>query len=745
MKNFSATIALLAIGSSVAAQAATELDTQVVTASRSQARIEQMPLHTTILSRDDIEKSAAQTLDALLRDIPGFQFSGIPATQSDPTGHQTKMRGLGNAKVLVLLDGIPLHDPFYSTTQWFKVPLSNIERVEIIRGGNSSLWGNMAVSGVVNIVSKKGFNNNGEASVGVGSRGSSNLSLSKNFSDSDVIGYNITVDQLTSNGWNTTPKEHQWRYPLKSTTDTKNTNFQFTTFFKPSTDLSGYVRLGHHTQDQLINYSNGVNVQKSPDVSASVIKKFDEKSNLTTSAWAQNLDFNKNNGQACYWSSGACKLPDSVTLPQANNATSVVQFLTQPGVLTYKERGASTVYSTNLNGAWRSLQLGADYRQLSAVDNETVYKATVTTLNAPNAATDIQSRIYGKGTQTFTGLFAQTKVQPTDALELTLSLRQDNWKNTDQISQMTKVSNGVNGQILGGAMPDGSKSALNPSISGRYSVNDDLALRSAMYRSFRAPGFNNTIRSYGSPNPTIANPDLSPETLLGREIGLDYNKDNLTVGATYFDYDIKDMIATYTITGAAQFAVAPNLVQSTCGSDGALCSAGGGASPKAKFYTNDQDGKAKGLELTGRWKASTTLSFNGFYTYTKTYLSRVGSVVTDPTNVQLAGVPKEVFGLGVSWKPQPKIQTHLQARYVGSMYYDTTTVGAPNRKFFKQAGFAVYDLSGAYAWDKQTDIVASVQNLFNKTYSENAYDYSKPWTAAISMPRTVNVGMRVRF
>ena len=75
----------------------------VVTASRSHVRIEQMPLHTTIVSQQDILRSAAQTLDQLLRDVPGFNFTGVPTTQSDPTGHSTKMRGMGNAKVLVEL------------------------------------------------------------------------------------------------------------------------------------------------------------------------------------------------------------------------------------------------------------------------------------------------------------------------------------------------------------------------------------------------------------------------------------------------------------------------------------------------------------------------------------------------------------------------------------------------------------------------------------------------------------------
>ena len=154
-----AVLTLAAQAWAISAQAQSLLtpsDGMLVTASRSQARVEQMPLNTTVISQEDIQKSAALTLDQLLRNVPGLNFTAVPAVQSDPTGHQTKMRGMGNAKVLVLLDGVPVMDPFYLTTQWFKVPLSNIERIEVIRGGNSSIWGNMAVAGVIHIVSKTG-------------------------------------------------------------------------------------------------------------------------------------------------------------------------------------------------------------------------------------------------------------------------------------------------------------------------------------------------------------------------------------------------------------------------------------------------------------------------------------------------------------------------------------------------------------------------------------------------------------
>ncbi|MCX7160907.1 MAG: Plug domain-containing protein, partial [Proteobacteria bacterium] len=133
MKRTSLIAALVALwAASAEAQEATAApEAIIVTASRSNTLAEEMPLHSTVVTQEDIRKSPAQTVDQLLRTVPGLNFTGIPVVQSDPTGHQTRMRGLGNAKVLMLLDGVPIHDPFYLTTQFFKVPLSNIERIEI--------------------------------------------------------------------------------------------------------------------------------------------------------------------------------------------------------------------------------------------------------------------------------------------------------------------------------------------------------------------------------------------------------------------------------------------------------------------------------------------------------------------------------------------------------------------------------------------------------------------------------------
>jgi iron complex outermembrane receptor protein len=713
-----------------------DLKAVLVSVSRSQAQVEAMPLNTTIVSQEDIQRSAAQTLDQLLRDIPGLNFTGVPAAQSDPTGHQTKMRGMGNAKVLVLLDGVPIHDPFYLTTQWFKVPLSTIERVEVVRGGNSSLWGNMAVAGVINIVSKRPVENSGEATLNVGSNGSVSAAVSKNIVLSDTLSVNLALDKLNSRGYDTVLPEHLWRYPARQPVNTQDTNFQFTTFFKPSATLNGYVRIGQHIQDQDISYVYGKNLQIDPDISASLTRTLDDKSTLSATGWAQYLEFEKYNGATCYWKT-ACTSTTKTTDTSASITPNVVSYYTQYGSQRYREQGASAIYSKSMAGWLNSLQVGVDYRHLSASDVETFFAAptSLSKLQNPSSST------YGKAEQTFNGVFAQTKIVANDALDITFSARFDSWDNTDRVNTRTMAG----AAPVGGAQASSNTNAFNPSIAARYALHDDLAVRGAAYKSFRAPGFNNTTRTFGSPNPTIANPDLTPENLLGREIGVDYNRGDVSVSATYFQYDIQNMIASYKV---ADYATAPALVQLICGVNLMNCGgtpASGATALKqgsANFYSNDQDGQSYGLELQAAWKLNSQWALDGSYTRTTSMLTRKGFVGGEPVGVQTTGVPQDVASLGANWRPNAAWQSHVQVRYIGSMNIDTTSTAGVE---YKQGDTTVWDASLQYRFSKDLDLSASVVNLLDTQYSENAYTYNQPWSRTLSMPRTVTLGLKMRF
>jgi iron complex outermembrane receptor protein len=709
------------------------LPTIQVYASRSDTEVQDMALHTTVVTQEELQKSPAQTLDQLLREVPGMNFTGIPAAQTDPTAQQTKMRGLGNAKVLVLLDGVPIHDPFYLTTQWFKVPLSNIERVEIIRGGNSSLWGNMAVAGVVNIVSKRPHDDTGEASASIGTHGTSNLTVSKNFSLSESLSFNLALDRFHTDGYQQTPSDYLWRFPDKQPVRDTDTNFQFSAYFQPNASLKGYLRAGYHIHDQNISYVYGSNLQESPDFAAGLTQTFDETSSLAANAWAQYVRFEKYNGNSCYWQATGTHCPTSSAVTPAQINDEIVQYYSQYGSQRYREQGASLAYSKNLKSWFNSYQLGLDYRHLGAKDSEWFYSAPVSLANLQN----FNSSTYGEGDQTFGGVFGQARIVPVDALEITASARYDDWHNTDRINTRTSAT----GILTGGPIADSDKSAVNPSLAARYDLSDQFALRGAAYKSFRAPGFNNLTRTFGTGNSTtIANPDLEPETLRGWEAGVDYHSAALRLSATYFLYNISDMIATYTVN--ANSPNKPPQVTVICGIvvNGAFSNCAGATA--VKYYTNDQDGQSHGVELTGHWRVSDELTMDASYTHTETYLTSHGSVVTDPLGVQLVAVPKDVALVGATWRPMDKVRTYAEARYIGPMLIDTTSV--PNT-VFGQGGNVIFNASASYAWSKAIEVSATVVNLFDRDYSENAYTYNQPYNRTLSMPRSFSAGVKVRF
>lgn len=717
------------------AAAISALDPVVVTASRSATKVEEMPLHTTIVTREALQTSPAQTLDQLLRNVPGLNFTGVPAAQSDPTGHQTRMRGLGNAKVLVLIDGVPIHDPFYLTTQWFKVPLSNIERVEIVRGGYSSLWGNMATAGVVNIISRRTRDDTGEFTASAGTQSTTNVALAKNFKVSDALGFGFAVDQFHTAGYQTTPGIFLWRFPGKEPVDAKNTNVQFTASYQPSADLRAQVRAGFHQQDQEISYTFGRNLQRNPDVAATLTKDFSFKGALSATAWAQNVAFEKFNGASCYEQTVGTRCPGNAAVTLANINNRVLQYFSQYGSQRYRERGSALVYSQPINSPLRSVQLGADYRDLKATDLEFFYSAPATGTPTQN----FNSSTFGRGEQTFLGVFGQVKLVPFDALEISLSGRHDGYRNTGRVNTRATAT-GVN---TGGPLADATKRAFSPGVGARYDLTDRFSLRGAFYKAFRAPGFNNITRTFGTgTGTTIANPDLGPERLKGWELGADYTSTNFNFGATYFLYNIGNMIATYTVNASS--ANIPAQVTTICGAvvGGGFSNCGGATTTSVRYYTNDQDGQSHGVELTARWRVAPWLTTQASYTHTETYLTRRGNIVTDPLGVQLAGVPKDVAMLGATWTPMERLTTYAEVRYLGRMPVDTTSVA---NTVFNQGGVVVFNASVNYALNRQTDVFANAVNLFNREYSENTYTFSQPFNRTLSMPRTINVGVKLRF
>ena len=109
-----------------------------------------------VLTAAELLSAPAPTLDDVLRGTPGFSlFRRSSSRASNPSTQGVTLRGVtgtGASRTLVLVDGLPLNDPFGSWVYWDRVPQAAIERVEVVRGAAGDLYGADALGGVVQVL-----------------------------------------------------------------------------------------------------------------------------------------------------------------------------------------------------------------------------------------------------------------------------------------------------------------------------------------------------------------------------------------------------------------------------------------------------------------------------------------------------------------------------------------------------------------------------------------------------------------
>lgn len=145
---------LLAAAALLLAQTASE--TITVTATRTETHVADTPASVVVLSRQALQETAAPTLDDALRQVAGFTlFRPTGSRVANPTAQGVSLRGVGASgasRALVLDDGVPLNDPFGGWVYWGRVPRAALDRVEVLRGGASDLYGSSAMGGVIQFV-----------------------------------------------------------------------------------------------------------------------------------------------------------------------------------------------------------------------------------------------------------------------------------------------------------------------------------------------------------------------------------------------------------------------------------------------------------------------------------------------------------------------------------------------------------------------------------------------------------------
>lgn len=589
--------------------------TEVVTvtaATRSDSKVEDLPVSASIVTQQDVQYTAAQSLDELLLATPGVNLQEPPSFAQHPTSNAVSMRGLGGERTLVLLDGVPLNDAFFGYVQWNRVPLDSIDHVEVVRGGASSLWGSYAMSGVINTVTKAPSTSGFSIFESYGTNNTYQLSGVGDLFANRWLKVGLRADRFSTDGYNTTPKDQ--RGPLDIPTSFHQNNFEANALFGTGDNLYGYLRGNYHNNDQVLTTPAGTNNQHDAGITGGLKKRFTDSSFLEMNSWFQHSQF----------------VTFNTDVP-SNGTVGFQEFVQNVHTTPADDFGASAQWTKALGKRIQLVQIGTDFRRISGYDSAAILDET-----GNHVRTDL-----GKGKQLFTGLFGQLSLKPfTAPLELTLSARYDHFRNYD----------GFDGNPGGsGLQPDKSKNSFDPRLAARYRLTSMVALRGAIYRAFRAPTLDNLYRGFSTTSGTfLPNSQLDPETMIGGEIGSDLHAGKFTGGFTVFRNDVHNLIGSR------------NLADSEL--------------PPGFFFgsKNINVGKVRsdGIELTAEYQFSRRVILNAAYTLTH---SRALENPEDPVSIglQTANIPRNFAAAGLRWLPATRWNVALQSRWLDKSFGDS--------------------------------------------------------------------------
>ena len=629
----------------------------VVTANRSETRIGDTPASIVTLSKREIETSAAPTIDDMLRQTAGFSiFRRSSSRNANPTTQGVSLRGVGASgasRSVVLFDGVPLNDSFGGWIQWNRVSPIELESIEVLRGGASSLYGDGGLSGAVNMLPQSHLN----ADVGV-----FGIDLfggtQKTLSGSLFLGYRLPKKWFVDGSFGSfqtrgyKPVEESARGPVDSYAGVRSNNFRGriardigelgTIFVSPT--YFGEVR------------SNGTGLQTN-------------RTHIRQLVFGGDLQ----KSVAFRWRAyGGTQVFDQVF--SSVNVTRTSELPTRVQRVPVQNAGLSMSVSKVFDD--HQLIGGLDIRNVRGSSDEIAYtNGTPTSLVGPG------------GRQTIIGAFVQDFVKIGSKLVIAGSLRADRWSNYKAFNANRILLTGITTIT---AFPDREESSFSPKISALFHLSDRFSLYANASRSFRSPTLNELYRSFRVGNVlTLANENLHGERANNFEGGISFGEKRTFMRASGFWTSIDDPVANVTLF------TTPTLItrqrQNAAGTT-----------------------RSTGIEIEGETSFK-YLSLSAGYLYVDPVVKSdlpgaiiVGATPT-PRNLNIPQVARHQFTFQTTYT-RSKWTVAVQGRASSSQFDD-------DQNLFRLEPFAQIDVFASKRLAEEIQIYAAVENIFNSVYS----------------------------
>lgn len=640
-------------------------DVTVTTATKTEKNIDGVSASVIIVTKEDIEKISASTLKDVFEKIPSInaQFGRFPHPSSASKA-SVSIRGAGANGTLILIDGKRLSGETEGPYELNRIPAAMIERIEIVKGSMSTLYGSDAIGGVINIITKKVDKNNSTLDVKYGQNGHGEAkeknvnfttagkkedikyklfgsiidtsSYSKNKSYTQVATNPTTGAVLAANPQNGINGTNKVTFGDDSNVKNIGTRIE--------KDLNDSVTLGvdlnyldenrEGTYIGSAQYAGGGLIKNTPVNSEDNNRRFDVSSDLK---YQINDDL-----------SGQTKVYRSYY--KKRNETTPITF----------EGPVSTKFSANVTIDTIESNLTYSLNDSNIITTGVEFREETRDSSAINPVASSSDFITKK--VKYESLFVQDEIALTDSLNATMGARYD------------KISNADN------------KATIQAGLVQKLTENTNL--RANYAQGYRAPDIAELYvvspsykdgKRFGSDvvfGPKTTAYDLKPEQSQTFEIALSNRLEKLFSEIVLFNTKIDDKIE--------------------------LVSYGAG---NAKYYTSENLDKVdiKGVELNLDY----TLNDNADLNFNLTYLNTEDK----STNKELIFTPDLSASLGFNYKILSNVATNLSLRYLGEQYSDTQNSATTD-------DYTLVDVGVNYDVNKTLTLYTGIDNIFDKKIEE---------------------------
>lgn len=664
-----------------------EVTEVVVTASGFQQKIEQAPASISVITRKDLQSERHQSLAEALVTVEGVDIG----TASKTGGYRVNIRGMGPNYTLFLVDGRRQNaagnvtpNGFNETATSFMPPASAIERIEVVRGPVSTLYGSDAIGGVVNIITRK-----------VGDVWTGSFTLDGTAQENDEFGnvYGgsfyaagpLLADKL---GLSINGRKQEREQSSLTYAESDGTRVPVTGFGKSTTKYDQWTlgaRLSftpNENHDIWLDYDTGN-------------QWYDNKTGQMGTVGAAGgydefLEFNRDQVVLAHnWRLSFGEIQSTLSHVTTENIGRLIP----SGVPDVSQRGkprkiesTSTVFDTKFQSSWRNhnYTIGAQYW-----DAEMIEGLWPTPFEHQQWA-----------------VFAEDEWRFTDTLALTLGARLDDHNVFGQHTSPRAylVWNATNNWTLKGGVSQGFKT---PNL-------DELA-----------PG----VSGVGSQGrvPLVGTPTLKPETSTSTEFAVFYdNRRDFRANLTFYHNKFEDKIASST-ESLINCSYGLTQAQYEAGQRTAGCNADYGwwlgAPPRGVVVDantpsylqylgqkiNIEEVETQGVEASFRYLIDSNWSLSGNYTYTDTE--------TGDGQPYEGAPPKHLVNGSVRFNATENLNLWLRGEYRSSLYRSNDVAGTNMKALYGDyRAYGQFHLGGSYRFNERVSVNAAIYNIFDKDF-----------------------------